>query len=74
MEEFVPISTEYITLDALLKWTGIVDSGGQAKAVIIAGKVMVNGEVETRRGRKLRAGDKISFLNAGTWIVTRKEP
>jgi ribosome-associated protein len=47
---------EYITLDALLKATGLAPSGGAAKVMIAEGAVQVDGEVETRRGRKLRAG------------------
>ena len=47
---------EYITLDALLKATGLAPSGGAAKIMIADGAVQVDGAVETRRGRKLRAG------------------
>lgn len=54
-----PLRGEHITLDALLKATGLADSGGAAKALIASGAVQVNGEVETRRGRKLRAGDAV---------------
>ena len=50
---------EYITLDALLKATGLASSGGAAKVLIAGGDVRVNGEVETRRGRKCRAGDEV---------------
>ena len=50
---------DHITLDALLKASGIVSSGGAAKVLIAAGGVRVNGAVETRRGRKLRAGDEV---------------
>ena len=50
---------EHITLDALLKASGIVGSGGEAKVLISAGGVLVNGEIELRRGRKLRAGDEV---------------
>ncbi len=50
---------EHITLDALLKATGLVGSGGAAKMLIADGQVQVNGEVDTRRGRKLRAGDRV---------------
>ena len=50
---------EHITLDALLKATGLAGSGGAAKMVIADGAVSVNGEAETRRGRKLRAGDEV---------------
>jgi ribosome-associated protein len=48
-----------IRLDQLLKLRGAAESGGQAKAMVQGGMVKVNGEVETRRGRKLRAGDKV---------------
>ncbi len=51
-----PLRGEYITLDALLKATGLADSGGAAKALIGAGKVAVDGREELRRGAKLRAG------------------
>ncbi|EHR72245.1 hypothetical protein BurJ1DRAFT_3437 [Burkholderiales bacterium JOSHI_001] len=50
---------EHITLDALLKATGLASSGGDAKLQIASGQVMVNQEAELRRGRKLRAGDLV---------------
>ena len=50
---------DHITLDALLKASGIASSGGAAKVLIAEGGVRVNGAVETRRGRKLRAGDEV---------------
>ena len=46
-------------LDQLLKLRGAADSGGQAKAMVQAGEVKVNGEVDTRRGRKLQVGDVV---------------
>lgn len=52
---------EHITLDALLKATGLAGSGGAAKVLIADGQVQVNGEVDTRRGRKLRAGDEVAL-------------
>jgi ribosome-associated protein len=52
---------DHITLDALLKATGLAHSGGGAKVLIADGQVQVNGEVETRRGRKLRAGDAVQL-------------
>ena len=58
---------ELITLDALLKATGLASSGGVAKVMIGEGAVRVNGEVETRRGRKLRAGDTVGV--AGVAVV-----
>lgn len=57
----VAIATPYITLDQLLKWAGLVMTGGEARTFIQDGKVLVNGEPETRRGRKLRQGDVVSF-------------
>lgn len=55
--EKIKIQTEYIKLDQFLKWTGTAESGVDAKNMILAGEVKVNGEVEERRGKKLRAGD-----------------
>jgi ribosome-associated protein len=53
------LRSEHIALDALLKATGLAASGGDAKALILAGGVIVNTEAELRRGRKLRAGDVV---------------
>lgn len=50
---------ETIKLDQFLKLAGIVQTGGEAKLLIQAGEVQVNGVVETRRGRKLLVGDRI---------------
>lgn len=50
-----------IKLDQFLKRAGVVRSGGEAKHIIQDGRVLVNGVVETRRGRKLRAGDRVEF-------------
>ncbi len=52
---------DHITLDALLKATGLVASGGEAKALITEGGVRVNGEPDLRRGRKVRAGDVVQL-------------
>jgi len=57
-----------IKLDQFLKWVGVVSTGGQAKQLIQAGQVQVNGEVETRRGRKLRSGDEVRALGQ-VWQV-----
>ena len=59
--ESIEISTEFIRLDALLKLTGLVDTGGQAKFVIQNGEVSVNGETCTMRGKKLRSGYTASY-------------
>lgn len=57
----VKISTEFIKLEALLKFEGMAEIGGDAKERIQAGEVTVNGEVCTMRGKKLRPGDKAAL-------------
>jgi ribosome-associated protein len=52
---------EYIRLDQLMKLADMVGGGGEAKLLIQGGEVMVNGEVDTRRGKKLRTGDVVEF-------------
>lgn len=64
MEQFDPT----IQLDQFLKVQGLVGTGGQAKLVIQGGEVRVNGAVETRRKKKLRAGDRVTF-NGQTLVV-----
>ena len=58
MEERIKIETPFIRLDALLKFAGAVETGGEAKLIIQDGGVMVNGEVCTMRGKKLYPGDR----------------
>ena len=58
--EFV-LRGDHITLDALLKATGLAASGGSAKALIAAGEVLVDGQAELRRGRKLREGQVVTL-------------
>ena len=57
----VAIGTEFIKLEAALKFANAVESGGMAKAVIQDGLVTVNGEVCTMRGKKLYPGDQVDF-------------
>ena len=59
----VEITKEPVELYKILKFEGIVTSGGEAKAVIDNGQVMVNGEVETRRRRKIVSGDIIEYMS-----------
>ena len=59
---------ETIKLDQFLKLADVVGSGGEAKHVIRSGAVMVNGEEETRRGRKLRGGDVVS-VNGEDYVI-----
>ena len=57
----ITIKDEFIRLGQALKLAGLVGSGVEAKIVIADGLVTVNGEVDTRRGRKLREGDVVSY-------------
>ena len=59
MEEKIKITTEFIKLDALLKFAGAVETGGEAKQAVQEGEGMVNGEVCTMRGKKCRPGDVV---------------
>lgn len=59
--EKIAIQTEYIKLDALLKFASLVGTGGEAKMAVAEGLVKVNGEVCTQRGKKIRPGDTVSF-------------
>ena len=59
----VEITKEPVELYKILKFEGIVSSGGAAKAVIDHGQVMVNGKVETRRRKKILSGDIIEYMN-----------
>ncbi len=61
MTESVKITTEFIKLDALLKFASLVNSGGEAKMLIQDGQIFVNGEVCTMRGKKIRSGDRVTF-------------
>lgn len=58
--KLIEIHTEFIKLDSLLKFAGIAAIGGEAKFMITSGAVMVNGEVCTMRGKKIRAGDIVT--------------
>lgn len=65
----IEITKEPVELYKILKFEGIVSSGGEAKAVIDEGQVLVNGEVETRKRKKIVAGDIIEFMNNKFKIV-----
>ena len=74
-EQLIPIviGTEFIKLEAALKFANATESGGMAKAVIQEGLVQVNGEVCTMRGKKLYPGDKVCFENS-TYLICVHEP
>lgn len=68
--ETIAIKTEYIKLDALLKFAALLSSGGEAKTAVAEGLVKVNGEICTMRGRKLRPGDCVEFGGRTVGIVS----
>ncbi|CAM3135311.1 RNA-binding S4 domain-containing protein [Streptobacillus ratti] len=57
----IKINTEYIKLDQLLKYANLVENGSSAKEMILEGRVLVDNEVEVRRGRKIYRGMIVEF-------------
>ena len=74
-ENIVPvvIGTEFIKLEAAMKFANATESGGMAKAAIQEGEVLVNGEVCTMRGKKLYPGDTFTFMNI-QYLICIHEP
>lgn len=68
----IEINTETIQLDQLLKWAGIIESGGQVKFLLEEQRIKRNGEIETAKRRKIKSGDVIEILGEGTWKVVRQ--
>jgi ribosome-associated protein len=67
-----PATEPTIQLDQFMKLSGMVGTGGQAKLVIQGGEVLLNGMVETRRKKKLKTGDEVTF-NGQTIAVAFEE-
>lgn len=65
----IKITTEFIKLDALLKFASLAGSGGEAKMLIQDEQVLVNGEVCTMRGKKIRPGDTVKVIGGDEVIV-----
>lgn len=65
----VKLDSEYITLGQFLKWMNIIQTGGMAKWFLQNHEVRVNGELEIRRGRKLRNGDEIEIVGYKTFKI-----
>lgn len=68
----VKIKTEYITLGQLIKYLGIVSTGGEIKAFLVENTVFVNENAENRRGKKLFNGDILNILGKKYIIVTNE--
>ena len=67
------LESEFVELYKILKFEGLADSGGNAKQVIEDGLVSVNGEVETRKRKKIRPGDQIDFIDHHIEVVGKSE-
>lgn len=65
----VKINTEFIKLDSLLKYAGIVETGGIGKEIIAEERIKFNGEVCTMRGKKVRKGDRVQIDEIKSEIV-----
>lgn len=63
--EQVTIQTEFIKLQQVLKLAGLVDQGSDVKVYLAEGKVKVNGEMATERGKKIRPGDRVELVGVG---------
>ena len=61
-KEKISISTPFIKLDSFLKFAGAAETGAAAKMLVQEGRIKVNGEICTARGKKLKSGDIVSFL------------
>jgi ribosome-associated protein len=66
----IPITGDSIRLGQLLKYASVVEDGADARAVVEAGEVQVNGEVDTRRGRQVRPGDTVTYAGETFTVVS----
>ena len=68
-KEKIKINTPFIKVDSLLKFAGAAESGAMAKQLVQDGKVKVNGEICTARGKKIKNGDIVSYLKTDYEIL-----
>lgn len=68
-KEIIKINTPFIKLDSLLKFAGAAETGAAAKQIVLDGRVKVNGEICTARGKKIKSGDTVSFLKTDYEII-----
>jgi ribosome-associated protein len=66
----VKVDTEYITLGQFLKLADVIQTGGMAKWFLSENDIIINGEQDQRRGRKLRAGDRVQIDGFGEFLIT----
>ena len=67
------LESEFVELYKILKFEGLAESGGVAKQAIADGKVSVNGAVETRKRKKIRAGDQIDFIDHHIEVIDKTD-
>ena len=67
------LESEFVELYKILKFEGLAESGGDAKQAIADGLVSVNGEVETRKRKKIRPGDQIDFIDHHIDVIEKPE-
>lgn len=67
----IEIHTEYITLAQFLKLANFITNGGEAKFFLAENEIKVNGEIDNRRGRKLRNGDSVEVLGKTYQIIQK---
>ena len=67
------LESEFVELYKILKFEGLAENGGSAKHAIAEGLVSVNGEVETRKRKKIRAGDQIDFIDHHIEVVGKAD-
>lgn len=67
------LESEFVELYKILKFEGLTDSGGMAKQVIADGQVSVNGEIETKKRKKIAAGDKIEYSGQSIKVVNKTD-
>ncbi|MCH6268649.1 S4 domain-containing protein YaaA [Neobacillus citreus] len=70
MPEKIKLEAEFITLGQFLQIADVISTGGMAKWFLSEHEVFINGEQDQRRGRKLRAGDKVQIPGIGEFVIT----
>lgn len=71
--EKIEIHTEYIQLDQLLKWSGLLSTGGQIKALLENKMIYLNGSICMEKRKKVYPGDVVDVKHEGSWTVVKKE-
>jgi S4 domain protein YaaA len=67
----IKITTEYITLGQLVKFLSLVGSGGEVKFFLLENEILINGEIDNRRGRKIYPNDLVTINNQRYKIVSK---